>query len=75
MGLGADELVALRWDHIDLPNGVIRVAGEAARTVPLQEPLLGLLIVRQRAQPGAAAEVLHNAQGARLVCRLRCRAR
>jgi succinoglycan biosynthesis transport protein ExoP len=63
MGLSAEELVALRWDDIDLPAGVIRVAGEAARAVPLQEPLHGLLAAR-REDPGGAVAVLHNADGA-----------
>jgi polysaccharide biosynthesis transport protein len=63
MGLSAEELVALRWDDIDLPAGVIRVAGEAARAVPLQEPLHGLLVAR-REDPGGAVAVLHNADGA-----------
>ena len=66
MGLCAEELVALRWDEIDLPAGVIRVAGEAGRAVPLQEPLHRLLVARKRAHSGATVDVLHNAQGARL---------
>ena len=64
MGLSAEELVALRWDEIDLSAGIIRVANEAPRAVPLLEPLHGLLIGGQRAETGATAEVLHNAQGA-----------
>jgi polysaccharide biosynthesis transport protein len=65
MGLSAEELAALRWDEIDLPAGIIRVADGAPRAVPLLEPLHGLLVGGQRAETGVA-EVFRNAQGARL---------
>jgi len=64
MGLSAEELVALRWDDIDLSAEAIHVAGEAARTLPLQEPLLGLLVARQPAHEGVASEVLQTAREA-----------
>ncbi len=62
--MSTEELVALRWDDIDLSAEAIHVAGEAARTLPLQEPLLGLLCARQPAHKGAAGEVLQTAQEA-----------
>jgi uncharacterized protein involved in exopolysaccharide biosynthesis len=58
MGLTEEELVALRWNHVDLPANVIRVSGRAARNIPLMEPLRGLLISRRVDED--AALVLHN---------------
>ncbi|HUB95639.1 MAG TPA: Wzz/FepE/Etk N-terminal domain-containing protein [Stellaceae bacterium] len=56
MGLGADELVSLRWDVIDLARNIIRVAGTSPRTFRLEEPLRGLIASR----PKAAATLLHD---------------
>jgi len=49
MGLSEEELIALRWENVDLPGRLIRVSGEATRSVPLTEPLHGLLVSRRRA--------------------------
>jgi hypothetical protein len=62
-GLSTEELVALRWDEIDLSTGMIHVAGEDARAVPLHQPLRGLLDARRPLQPEAAGPVLRNARG------------
>jgi hypothetical protein len=63
-GLSIDELVALRWDQIDLSAGIINVAGEDRRAVPVEEPLRGLLDARRRLQaPEAAGTVLRAANG------------
>ena len=65
-GLNTEELVALRWDEIDLSAGLIHVTGEDGRVVPLQEPLCGLLDARRPPQPEAAGTVLRGAKGDRL---------
>ena len=62
-GLSTEELVALRWDEIDLSTGIIHVAGEDARPVPLHQPLRGLLDARRPLQPEAAGPVLRSARG------------
>jgi uncharacterized protein involved in exopolysaccharide biosynthesis len=59
MGLNGEELIALRWDHVDLPANVIRVSGKTTRSIPLMEPLRGLLVSRRRVDEDAAL-VLHN---------------
>ena len=65
MGLSEEELIALRWEDVDLPGRLIRVSGEATRSVPLTEPLHGLLVSRRRADADAAL-VLHDAEGGQL---------
>jgi len=62
-GLTTDELLALRPDDIDLSSGVINVAGKSARTIPLVDPLRGLLIARQPAHPGSGAALVSDATG------------
>jgi len=66
MGLTAEELASLRWDAVDLGGNVIRVAGSAARSFALDEPLRGLIAARRGARPGEAATLLHDASGAPL---------
>lgn len=63
MGISPEELVALRWDEIDLSAGMIQVKGTAARAVPIVEPLRGLLVMRRNAQPDDAT-ILQDAKGA-----------
>jgi uncharacterized protein involved in exopolysaccharide biosynthesis len=63
MGLTAEELAALRWDQINLPGGMIRLDGEGARSMPLAEPLQGLVAARRRQQPEAEGAVLRRADG------------
>ena len=65
MGLSEEELIALRWENVDLPGRLIRVSGEATRSVPLTEPLHGLLVSRRRTDADAAL-VLHDAEGGQL---------
>jgi len=65
-GVAAQELIALRWDDIDLNAGVIHVDGDAARTILLQEPLLGALVRRRRQQPDREGTVLRDRQGERI---------
>ncbi len=65
MGLSEEELIALRWEDVDLPGRLIRVSGEATRSVPLTEPLHGLLVFRRRTDADAAL-VLHDAEGGQL---------
>lgn len=38
-GVSRDELVALRWDDVDLKGHVVELAGTAARQIPLSESL------------------------------------
>jgi integrase len=67
MGLTSEELVALRWDGIDLAAGVIRVPGKSARDIPLVDPLRALVIARRQTISDPAIELLHDAQGGRLM--------
>jgi succinoglycan biosynthesis transport protein ExoP len=66
IGISARELVALRWDDIDFSAGVIRVGGEAARTIPLQEPLRSLIAARARQRADSALTLLHHRHGGSL---------
>ena len=63
MGVRADELAALRWDEIDPNAGLIRVSGESARAIPLQEPLRSLIVARQSRRVETAPTVLHDVHG------------
>jgi integrase len=65
-GVSVEELVALRWDAIDLSGDVIRLGSEDARVIPLIEPLRGLLISRRDRAPQGTAMVLSDRQGAPL---------
>jgi polysaccharide biosynthesis transport protein len=62
MGLSAEEIVPLRWDEIDFAAGVIRLGDEAARIVPLDEPMRSLIVAR-RQQPDAAGTILRGPDG------------
>ena len=66
MGLSAQELVALRWDDVDLDAGVIHLAGESARTIPLPQPLRSVIVGRLRQQPDGVGTVLHDRHGGRV---------
>lgn len=61
MGLSAAELASLRAEHLDRAQGVLKIAGDAPRTVALDEPLKSLLAAHQPAQPNAP--LLADAQG------------
>src|SRR6516165_1396378 len=61
-GMRPEELAALRWDDVDRNAGVIRVGGESARSIPVQEPF-GSLIAARQAMPQTAATILHDARG------------
>src|SRR5215472_8615856 len=63
MGVSAQELVALRWDDIDLDAGVIHLGGESARVITLQEPLRNVIVERSHRRPDGAGTVLHDRQG------------
>jgi hypothetical protein len=54
-GLGPAEILALRWDDVDLATRQIRVSGDTARSIEIVEPLLGLL---QRSPRGSDGRVL-----------------
>jgi uncharacterized protein involved in exopolysaccharide biosynthesis len=62
-GMRAEEIVALRWDDIDFAAGTIRIGGDAARVVPLDEPLRALLAGRRQRQPDTAGTVLQSPDG------------
>ena len=66
MGLSAQELVALRWDDVDLDAGVIHLAGESAPTIPLPQPLRSVIVGRLRQQPDGVGTVLHDRHGGRV---------
>ncbi len=66
MGISVQELVALRWDMIDLSAGAIHVDGAGARVVALDEPLRSLVVARRQRQLDAAGTVLQGADGGRL---------
>jgi len=65
-GLSAEEIVALDWDQIDLDAGTIRVSGESARTLPLNDALRNLIAARRALQPEAAGTLLRSPSGGRL---------
>jgi integrase len=62
-GLSAEEIVALDWDQIDLDAGMIRVSGESARTLPLNDPLRNLIAARRALQPDATGSLLRSPSG------------
>jgi polysaccharide biosynthesis transport protein len=62
-GFSAEEIVALDWDQIDLDAGTIRVSGESARTLPLNDPLRNLIAARRASQPEVAGTLLHSPSG------------
>ena len=65
-GLDADELIALRWDDVDLDAGVLRIDGDAPRTLVLDQPLRSLLAAQRPHQPEDAVSVLRRADGSPL---------
>jgi succinoglycan biosynthesis transport protein ExoP len=62
-GLTAEEVVALSWEEVDLPDAAIRVAGAYGRSIPIEDPLRGLLEVRRERQPEATGAVLRRRGG------------
>src|SRR6266850_8428128 len=62
-GLSAEEIITLAWEQIDLDAGVIRVSGESARTLPLNDPLRNLIAARRASQPEAAGTLLRGPSG------------
>jgi len=62
-GLSAEEIVALDWAQIDLDAGIIRVGGEAARALPLNDALRNLITARRALQPEAAGTLLRSPSG------------
>jgi integrase len=62
-GLSAEEVVALCWEVVDLSDGVIRVAGAYGRSIPIEDPVRGLLAVRRERQPETTGAVLRGRGG------------
>jgi polysaccharide biosynthesis transport protein len=62
-GVSAQELIALRWDEIDLNADLIHVGGDAARAISLEEPLRSMIVARLRQQPDGTGTVLHDRHG------------
>jgi integrase len=62
-GLTVEEIIALRWDDIDLAAGAIRIGGAEARTLSLDEPMRALLTARQQIQPEATGTILKKPGG------------
>jgi polysaccharide biosynthesis transport protein len=42
-GMSAEEVLTLGWDNVDLAQRMIRIRGESARDIPLNEPLFDIL--------------------------------
>lgn len=63
IGVSAEELVALRWDAVDLDAGAIRLGGQGARAVALDEPLRSLIAGRRRQRGDEADTVLRDREG------------
>jgi polysaccharide biosynthesis transport protein len=66
MGFSLEELIALRWEQIDLVGGAIQIGGDFARVFVLEEPLHGLLAARHVQRSDSAGPVLRDARGAPL---------
>jgi integrase len=62
-GLSAEEIVSLDWDQIDLDAGTIRVNGEGARSLPLNDALRNLIAARRASRPEAAGTLLRSPSG------------
>ena len=65
-GLTAEEVVALSWEEVDLADRTIRIAGAYGRSIPIEDPLRGLLAVRREHQPEATGTVLRGKGGTSL---------
>jgi uncharacterized protein involved in exopolysaccharide biosynthesis len=63
IGLTVEEIVALRWEDVDVTTGAIRVGGSDARTLPLDEPMRTLLVARQQRQAKAVGRILEKPSG------------
>jgi hypothetical protein len=63
IGLTVEEIVALRWEDVDVTTGAIRVGGADARTLPLDEPMRTLLVARQQRQAKAVGRILEKPSG------------
>ena len=68
-GLSAEEIVALDWDQIDVGADTIRVGGESARILPLNDALRNLIAARRTSQPEAAGTLLRSPSGGSLPAR------
>jgi polysaccharide biosynthesis transport protein len=75
IGLTLEEILRLRWEEVDLADGVIRLSNPDVRTVPLEEPVLARFRARrpQSSQPTGPVlqqpdgSVLRSEDAARLV--------
>ena len=63
IGLTVEEIIALRWEDVDVTAGAIRVGGADARTLPLDEPMHALLTARQQQQAKTAGRILEKPAG------------
>jgi len=63
IGLTVEEIIALRWEDVDVTAGAIRVGGTDARTLPLDEPMQALLTARQQRQAKTAGRILEKPGG------------
>ena len=63
IGLTVEEIIALRWEDVDVTAGAIRVGGADARTLPLEEPMHALLTARQQRQAKTAGRILEKPAG------------
>ena len=62
-GMSPEEVVALRWDMIDAASGMIAVKGEAARTIPMEGPLLEILGKLRQSHADEISAVLRDEHG------------
>jgi succinoglycan biosynthesis transport protein ExoP len=62
-GLSPEEVIALSWEQVDLTDQVIRVAGAYGRSIPIEDPLRGLLAARRERQPEATGTMLRGRGG------------
>ena len=62
MGLSPEEIIALRWDDIDIAVGAIDVGGAFARTIPLPDSLAAFF-AQSRGDAAGTAPILHGDRG------------
>lgn len=62
-GLSVEELLALRWQDLDLPHAVANIAGSSARTLALPQQLTGLLQAASARCDDATKPVVADATG------------
>jgi polysaccharide biosynthesis transport protein len=63
IGLTCDELIKLRWQHIDLDGGKIHVAGDSQRSLPVNETMSHFLNAVRADANQSETTVLNDGQG------------